>query len=296
MAQPGDPHDAPPSAEPAPTAIEADRPVPARTPYALAGKLKSRALVSVGVAALVVGGSVLGAQALSSSGASRGSNLSSVLTASHGDAATAGATITVTGNGQVEGTPDAATFSVGVSTTASSAVNALDRNNAQVAGLESSLETDGVLVKDIQTSWLNLSANTNSAGDVTGFTADHELSVTMQNLSNLGMALDDAVHATGNGVTLDGISFSISNQSALLASARAQAMLSANTEASQVAAGAGLSLGPIVKVTDQENAGQQVFFAPVAAAGTAASSVPVQPGQQQISVGVTVVYQLVASS
>jgi uncharacterized protein YggE len=296
MAQPGDPHDAPPSAEPAPTAIEADRPVPARTPYALAGKLKSRALVSVGVAALVVGGSVLGAQALSSSGASRGSNLSSVLTASHGDAATAGATITVTGNGQVEGTPDAATFSVGVSTTASSAVNALDRNNAQVAGLESSLETDGVLVKDIQTSWLNLSANTNSAGDVTGFTADHELSVTMQNLSNLGMALDDAVHATGNGVTLDGISFSISNQSALLASARAQAMLSANTEASQVAAGAGLSLGPIVKVTDQENAGQQVFFAPVAAAGTGASSVPVQPGQQQISVGVTVVYQLVASS
>jgi hypothetical protein len=296
MAQPGDPHDAPPSAEPAPTAIEADRPVPARTPYALAGTLKSRALVSVGVAALVVGGSVLGAQALSSSGASRGSNLSSVLTASHGDAATAGATITVTGNGQVEGTPDAATFSVGVSTTASSAVNALDRNNAQVAGLESSLETDGVLVKDIQTSWLNLSANTNSAGDVTGFTADHELSVTMQNLSNLGMALDDAVHATGNGVTLDGISFSISNQSALLASARAQAMLSANTEASQVAAGAGLSLGPIVKVTDQENAGQQVFFAPVAAAGTAASSVPVQPGQQQISVGVTVVYQLVASS
>jgi uncharacterized protein YggE len=296
MPEPGDPHDAPPSAEPALTAIEADRPVPARAPYALAGKLKARALVIAGVAALVVVGSILGAQALSSSGASKGSNLPSVLTASHGAAATAGATITVTGNGQVEGTPDTATFSVGVSTTASSAVNALDRNNAQVAGLESSLETDGVLVKDIQTSWLNLSANTNSAGDVTGFTADHELSVTMQNLSNLGMALDDAVHATGNGVTLDGISFSISNQSTLLAAARAQAMLSANTEASQVATGAGLALGPIVKVTDNENSGQQVFFAPAAASGAVNASVPVQPGQQQISVGVTVVYQLVAAS
>ena len=109
-------------------------------------------------------------------------------------------------------------------------------------------------------------------------------------------ALDDAVHATGNGVTLDGISFSISNQSTLLAAARAQAMLSANTEASQVAAGAGLALGPIVKVTDNENSGQQVFFAPSAAAGSVNASVPVQPGQQQISVGVTVVYQLVATS
>jgi hypothetical protein len=260
-----------------------------------ARSFKARAVTIVGLATLVVVGSVLGAAALSSSGASRGSNLKSVLTASHGAAAAAGATITVTGNGQVEGTPDTANFSVGVQTTSHSAVNALERNNAQVTALENSLEADGVLVKNIQTSWLDLSANTNSAGDVTGFTADHELSVTMSNLGKLGSALDDAVHATGNGVTLGGISFSISNQSALLAAARSQAMLEANTEASQVAAGGGLALGPIVKVTDQENAGQQVFFAPVnvAAGSPSDSAVPVQPGQQQISVSVTVVYQLV---
>jgi uncharacterized protein YggE len=296
MSESEDPSEAPRGAEPAPTRIEANPPRPSGMFHGLTGGFKSRAVAIVGVAALVVVGSVLGAEALSTSGASKGSNIPGVLTSSHGAAATAGATITVTGNGQVEGTPDTASFNVGVSTTAQSAVNALDRNNAQVTALESSLGADGVLVKDIQTSWLNLSANTNSSGAVTGFTADHELSVTMKNLANLGAALDDAVHATGNGVTLDGISFSISNQSALLAAARAQAMLSANTEASQVAAGAGLALGPVVKVTDQENAGQQVFFAPLASAGRADSSVPVQPGQQQISVGVTVVYQLVASS
>jgi uncharacterized protein YggE len=218
------------------------------------------------------------------------------LTASHSAAAASGATITVTGNGQVEGTPDTATFQIGVDTTATTAVEALENNNSQVATLESSLEQNGVLAKNMQTSWLNLSANTNSKGRVTGFSADDELNVTMNNLSDLGAALDAAVEATGSGVTLDGISFSISNQSALLATARAQAMQAANTEATQVAAGGGLALGPIVKITDQENAGQQVFYAPVNAAAGTASPVPVQPGQEQLSVQVTVVYQLVAAS
>jgi len=258
----------------------------------------ARTLAVVGVAALVVVAAVFGAVALrNSGGSSRGSgNIRIVLASSHSAVATSGAQITVTGSGQVEGTPDTASFGIGVNTTASSAVGALEQNNRQVSSLEHSLEQSGVVAKDIQTSWLNLSTNTNNSGDVTGFSADDELNVTMHNLSNLGEALDSAVHATGNGVTLDGISFSISNQSGLLAAARAQAMLSARTEASQLAAGGGLTLGSIVKVTDQENASSNVeYYANAALAAQTASRVPVQAGQQQISVQVTVVYQLKSS-
>jgi len=253
----------------------------------------TRMIGTLGVAALVVVGSILGAALLrNSSGAARGSgNIRIVLASTQASAAAAGAQITVTGSGQVEGTPDTATFSIGVDTTASSAVAALEQNNSQVSTLEHSLEQSGVATKDIQTSWLDLYTNTNNNGDVTGFSADDELNVTMHNLSYLGQALDAAVHATGNGVTLGGISFSISNQSALLAAARAQAMLSARTEADQLAAGAGLTLGSIVKVTDQENANQYLTFGD-ALAPAAAGRVPVQAGQQQISVQVTVVYQL----
>ena len=257
---------------------------------------RTRAVGIAGVVALLVGGSILGSAVLSGSGASRGTNLKTMLTASHSAAAASGATITVTGSGQVEGTPDTATFTIGVVTTAQSAVHALERNNVQVAALEKSLEQSGVLAKNMQTSWFNLSANTNNNNVVTGFSADDELTVTMSNISDLGQALDAAVHASGDGVTVGGISFSVSDQSSLLAAARAQAMQQANTEATQLAAGGGLALGPIVKVTDQENAGQQVFFAPVNTAAGASSPVPVQPGQQQISVSVTVVYQLVSAS
>lgn len=259
--------------------------------------LRNRDIAIAAAATLVIAGSILGASALSGPGASRHSDPPSILTSSHGAAAGSGATITVTGSGQVEGTPDTATFQIGVQTTAATAAAALDQNNTQVAALEQSLEQDGVPLKDIQTSWLNLSANTNSNGDVTGFTANDDLSVTMTNLAGLGSALDDAVHAAGNGATLGGISFSISNQSKLLAAARAQAMLEADTEASQLASGAGLALGPVLRVTDQENAGQQVFYSPTAfAAANGTASVPVQAGQQPISVQVTVVYQLVSAS
>ena len=47
----------------------------------------------------------------------------------------------------------------------------------------------------------------------------------------------------GNGIQLSGVTFSISNQSKLLAAARARAMENAHVEAAQVAKGGGTTLG-----------------------------------------------------
>ena len=75
----------------------------------------------VGVAALIVAGDDPRCRrALNSSGSASPKTL---LSASSTSASVSGATITVTGNGQVEGTPDNATFQVGVDTNASSAVS-----------------------------------------------------------------------------------------------------------------------------------------------------------------------------
>ena len=180
------------SAGPEPTVVDTSGPVSAGPPAVglarkLGRSLTARAVGIVGVAALVVVGSLVGSAVLSSSGSSpRSTNIRTVLTAAH-DASTASSpTITVTGTGEVEGTPDTATFGVGVSTTEPTAVEALQKNNAQVATLEQSLEHSGVPLKDMQTSWLNLSANTNSKGVVRSFSADDELTVTMNDLADLG--------------------------------------------------------------------------------------------------------------
>ncbi len=103
----------------------------------------------------------------------------------------------------------------------------------------------------LQTSQLDIYADENSRQVITGFSVDDSLSVTTHDVSAAGSVIDAAAERAGNGVQLNSIDFSISDQSGLLAKARAAAMANARTEASQIAAGAGLTLGGIVRVTDR---------------------------------------------
>ena len=204
-----------------------------------------------------------------------------------------GATISVTGSGTVTGKPDTMSFEIGVQSMAASAKAALAENNTQMGQLESSLLSHGIVKKNMQTSGLNIYANTNQAGAITGFTVQDNLNVTTHKLNSAGAALDAAANAVGNNVVLNGVTFSISNQSKLLASARARAIQNAHTEATQIAKGAGTTVGSIARVTDKENTGTGGVFYPVATSLKAASgSVPIQSGSQSINVQVSVVYHL----
>jgi hypothetical protein len=202
-------------------------------------------------------------------------------------------TITVTGSGTAHGTPDTVSFQIGVSTVANSATQALANNNARVRALESALIGHGVTRRNLQTSGLDLYANYDSHGNVTGFTAEDDLNVTMHRISKAGAAIDAAANAAGNGARLNGLTFSISNQSKLLAAARASAMHNAYVEASDIVRAGKATLGNIVRVTDQENASTGVVYPGTAfATASNASRVPIEAGSQSINVQVTVVYAL----
>lgn len=200
-------------------------------------------------------------------------------------------TISVTGSGSVKGTPDTVSFQVGASTTAPSAAAALDENNTRVRSLERTLVRFGVRQKDMQTSGLNIYEDTTD-GVVTGFTVNDTLNVSIHSIKRAGAALDAAVRVVGNGVQLDGVTFSIANDSNLLAAARSSAMHNAHTTASQVATGGGATLGRIVRVVDQENSNPAPIYFNGLAAVAAEPRVPLQPGSQTVSVQVTVVYAL----
>jgi len=235
------------------------------------------------IAAVVLATAVaLGAAALATEGGAAAARTSGVAPR---------ATITVTGSGTVEGTPDTVSFQIGVHTSAVSATGALSENDVKMAALQASLLKSGVLKKNMQTSNLNISENQNSKGIVTGFSVDDELNVTMHNIASAGRAIDAAANAAGNGIELNGVTFSISNQSGLLAAARAKAVQSAHTEAQQVAAGAGLALGGVASMTDQENSSQPITFSGGFPAFRAAAT-SLQAGTQPVSVQVRVVYLL----
>lgn len=219
-----------------------------------------------------------------------------------GRAGAAGAvgTITVTGSGTVQGVPDTLQFSVGVDTVRGTATGALSANDVTMQNLENTLRRHGVEKKDLQTSNLNIYENTNNKGVLTGFTVDDTLNVTMNNvndkgnLAKAGGAIEGAAQAAGQGIQFNGITFSITNQSSLLAAARAKAMQDALTEAQQDATAGGTSVGGVVKINDQVN--QQVEpitygFSDYASAERA-SGVPLESGTQPVSVQVTVEYTL----
>ena len=203
------------------------------------------------------------------------------------------ATISVSATGTVKGTPNTVTFEVGVHTVAVSAKEALAQNNAKVAALIAALEKNGVLKKDMQTSGLDVYENTNNQGVITGFSVDNTLNVTMHNVGKSGAAIDAAANVVGNGIVLNGITFSISDQSALEAQARTQAMRNARRAASNLASAGGTTVSSIVRINAVEQSTQPYFAYPtMAGVANLKASVPVEAGQQSVSVTVSVVYAL----
>ena len=91
------------------------------------------------------------------------------------------------------------------------------------------------------------------------------------------------------GSSVNGISLNLTDTSSLLASARKAAVANARTKAAQYAAALGQPLGPVVSISDQNDSGPYLPGAERSAASSA-SSVPISPGTQQLSVSVTVVY------
>ncbi|MDE3082799.1 MAG: SIMPL domain-containing protein [Acidobacteriota bacterium] len=202
------------------------------------------------------------------------------------------ATVTVTGNGTAQGAPDTLSYQIGVNSTAATASAALEENNSRVGALESSLIANGIARKDMQTTGLNISTNTNPSGVVTGFTVSDVLSVTTHRLASAGRTLDAAVHVAGNGAQLYGVTFSLSHQSRVLAAARADAMKNAAAAAREYASAGGASVGRVLKISEQDTATPL----PYALSGTGFSAmkaaVPLQSGTASVNALVTVVYAL----
>lgn len=203
-------------------------------------------------------------------------------------------TVTVSATGTVRGTPDTIEFTVGVQTTRATATGALAANDARVAHVEQILTNRKVPKSDLQTTGLNIWQDTNQYGQITGFTVDDSLEVTMHNVTQAGYAIEAAVRAGGNGIEFDGITLSISNDSSLLAKARARALAAARDEARQDAQASGASVGAVLRISDHETQSNSpvTFGYGSAYATNAAALVPLRAGTQPVTVNVTVVYAL----
>jgi uncharacterized protein len=261
--------------------------------------MHQRTLNRIGSAA-IVGLAVITAAGCSSSNKS-GASTTTTTTASDASGATNasdaynGATIVVAGHGEVTGTPDTMTMSIGVQTSRPSAQDALAQNAAEATALQDTLRTKGVKNKDMQTSNLSISQTYDQHGHITGYSVSNMVTVTLHGLDHAGDVIDAGAAAVGNDITFNGVQLSIDDTSALLRTARRNAVRKAVAHAQQLADAAGVKLGTVRKIDDTGTAVPQPLQFDTPFAANRAASTPIAAGSQQLSVDVALTFAVVNS-
>lgn len=236
-------------------------------------------------------------------------------------------TVTVVGHGEVHAKPDVARANLGVEVTAPTVEEATKLSSARMSTLLDALKKVGIAEKDIRTS--NFSINFERVEPGMGipqpeltvvtpalpkqaggarpaplpmplplppprahvglYRVSNTVDVTLHDMSRIGPVLDTAVAAGANNVW--GINFGFDKTDAVEAQAREKAVADARSRAQTLAKLQGLSLGPVVSVSEVVGArsGPQMGM-PMSYKSSMADGIPVSSGELSYSTEIEVVY------
>jgi len=195
-----------------------------------------------------------------------------------------------------EAAPDMATITLGVTNENAEASAAMQATSDAVTQVLARLQQLGIEARDMQTRDLSLSPIWVGRRDVhgetpkiTGFVASNRISVRIRDLSTLGTVLDAVVQDGAND--FGGLSFTVQDPKPLTAGARAQAVSDAMEKAQQLAQAAGLTLGPVVSITDHGGGGRPMMMRAEMAMADA-GGVPVAGGEIVVDANVSMVFEI----
>lgn len=209
-------------------------------------------------------------------------------------------TISVTGLGQVAAAPDLLVLNLAVETQAVTASDALVENNKKATAVLSALRDHGVQERDIQTTQLSIDPvferrdpNDTNPPKIAGYRVQNGLSAKLRDVHSAGAVIDAAVQAGDDATRIEGISFSFADPSSLRVEARKRAIGDAKDRAQQLANGLGVELGNVTSVSELEPSGGPTVRE-FRSAAFVAESTPVLPGESEVSLQVTVSYEISA--
>ena len=205
--------------------------------------------------------------------------------------------IIVSGEGEATVAPDLALLSLSVMREAKTAREALDANNDAMAAVIAAMKSAGVAERDLQTAGIQINPRYNysnkpdggQTAELVAYQVTNTLSVRVRDISKTGEILDKAVSLGVNQG--GGISFTNENPAAVIGEARKKAVADAIAKAKTLAEAAGVSVGKVLEITDQN------FMSPpmpmnAKAYDAAGASVPVQAGENAYRVMVNVIFEL----
>jgi hypothetical protein len=205
----------------------------------------------------------------------------------------AGTQLDVSATGTSTRRPDVATISAGVVTQASKAGDAMAANAKAMTATVAALKRAGIADRDIQTQSINLQPQyrygDNQPPVLTGYQASNRVSVKLRDLAGAGGVIDALVAAGANQI--DGPSLSVDHPETALDEARTKALATARSRAELYAKAAGLTVRRIVRIS--ENDGVPPPIRPMAMmASKRADTTPFEAGEQELTVNLSVVFEL----
>jgi uncharacterized protein len=203
-------------------------------------------------------------------------------------------TITTSGTGVGKVAPDRADLSFGVTASAPTAPAAMDAATKVTTKIIAALKAAGVADNEIQTQQVSLNKRYDPSGrKVVGYDANQSIGVTTKKIDQVGAYI---AAATGAGATdVSGPSLSASPGNSAYPEAIAAAMADAKVHAQAIAKASGRTLGAVVSVAEQGVSNPGPVYGAGLSFGAAKGAVavpPIQPGQEEVTVSLTVVYRL----
>jgi hypothetical protein len=204
-------------------------------------------------------------------------------------------TVSVSGVGRVTLTPDRAIFTVGVQSMAPTVAAAVQDNNTRVAAIVDALRKLGATDREIRTSQISIypqqDHQPNRTPRIVGYQVSNTVTVTRSNPAEVGRFLQAAVDAGANAVS--GVSFTVSDPARGREGALQAAFADARAKADVLARAAGRTVGRALSITE----GTAVMPPPYPmarrmAVESAQMDVPVEPGAEELTFTVSIVFEL----
>ncbi len=196
--------------------------------------------------------------------------------------------ITVHGVGRVEARPDRATLELGTEARAESVEQALSGASQALTSMVAALHANGATETDLRTEGPSTYTVTDDVGRVNSYVCSFRLTARVAEPARAGMLLADCVAQAGDGARVHGVSYTLQDRAEHQRQARIVAVADARARAEQLAELVGRPLGRATSVTESSGAGGPVL--PMRAMSLAAESVEVEPGVEQVIVGVEVTW------
>ncbi|MER2537075.1 MAG: SIMPL domain-containing protein [Rhizobiaceae bacterium] len=206
--------------------------------------------------------------------------------------------IVVMGEGEAVAPPDMALLSLSVMREAKTAREALDANNDAMAAVISAMKGFGIEERDLQTAGIQINPRYNyenkpdgsQTAELVAYQVTNTLSIRVRDLQKTGEIIDRSVSL---GVNQGGsVSFANDDPSTVIAQAREKAVADAFTKAKTLSKAAGVSLGRVLEISEQNSAPPPGPIMAKAMPFDSREAVPIQAGENAYRVQVNVVFEL----